>query len=85
MVFLLHAQFLDAFDLPELHADDDEQAENRDPENGQAFIDDIKEAWTDQVSWSNRFLVSMASSTVRLISSATVGMSSMSPIICPIG
>ena len=44
-----------------------------------------REAWTDQVSRSNRFLASMASSMVRLINSATVGMSSMSPITCPIG
>ena len=41
LIFLLDAHILDTFDFPELHADDDEQAENRDPENGQAFINDI--------------------------------------------
>ena len=41
LVFLLHAQFLDTSDFPELHTDDDDEADNEEPENGQAFIDDI--------------------------------------------
>jgi hypothetical protein len=43
-VFLIH--FLDTFDFPELHADDDDEDENRDPENGQVLIDDKAVIWS---------------------------------------